>query len=162
MLNTDECCFVYVAHYHNYDHLASGNSVLPCGPWYLGVQLNPLHFIHPIEQQRLQPVGSGIKKRMTTKLFKCAGTPLTILRRLRGFLKGMFSGPSQCGRLDFTQHTHPLLQFVTLSITVSLSLKIHSIAPSQGIPGISNSILVGYFWINASVNHSNKVLRSPL
>lgn len=33
------------------------DSVLPPGPCYFGVQLNPLYFIHPTEQQRFQSEG---------------------------------------------------------------------------------------------------------
>jgi hypothetical protein len=47
--------FVYAVHYNNYDQLVSGDSVMPPGPCYLRAQLNPLHLIHLIEQQHLQP-----------------------------------------------------------------------------------------------------------
>lgn len=58
----------------NYDHIASGKSVLPPGLCYLRSQLNPLHLIHLSEQLCVSTL------RLTTKLFKCAGAPLTILQ----------------------------------------------------------------------------------
>ena len=48
-----QLCFVYADHYNNYEHLVSGDSMLPPGPCYLGAQLNPLNLIHLIEQQHL-------------------------------------------------------------------------------------------------------------
>ena len=51
-------CFVCAAPYDNHIHLASGNSVLPCGPCYLGAQLKPLNLIYPT-------LRSGTRRRMT-------------------------------------------------------------------------------------------------
>lgn len=50
-----EHCSVYIAHYNNYFHLASGNSMLLLGSCHLGAQLNTVHLMCPIEQQQLQP-----------------------------------------------------------------------------------------------------------
>lgn len=48
-------CFIYADHYNNQDHLAFGNLVLLPDSCYLRTQLNPLHVIHPTEQQHFQP-----------------------------------------------------------------------------------------------------------
>ena len=51
-------CFVYAAHYDNYDHLAFGDQV----PLLLQVLIksNPLHSTYPTDHQSLQPSSSDV------------------------------------------------------------------------------------------------------
>lgn len=63
----------------------------------------------------------------------------------------MSSGPSHLKDWGITQHTHS-------NTAISPSLKISSSTLSQGMSGTSNSFPVEHLLINASVNHSCKLL----
>lgn len=91
------CC-----HYDS-DHFAFVDSGLPPGPcsFLLWGSIKPTALNSCNGAAAPPTLRSGTRKRAITELFKCVGTPITILHAT-GLVNGTSSGPFHCGELGFT------------------------------------------------------------
>ena len=125
--------------------------MLPLGPWYLGIQLLPLHLSFPVQWLQLL-LRSALYRGVNPEPFKDTGEPIENLF-LTVLVEAMLFGPPMWVSRSYIKNS--------LKIPISLSLWIPSSTLNQSSLGISSLLTVGQILVHASGNQTKKKLLQP-